>query len=35
MPGYDSPENTAVKGLRTLTTDGWLAIADEFVMPEG
>ncbi len=32
---YDSPENTAVKGLRTSTTEGWLAIADEFVMPEG
>lgn len=32
---YDSPENTAVKGLRTSTTDGWLAIADAFVMPEG
>jgi len=31
---YDSPENTAVKGLRTSTTDGWLAIADAFVMPE-
>ncbi len=31
---YDSPENTAVKGLRTSTTDGWLAIADGFVMPE-
>jgi uncharacterized protein (DUF1330 family) len=25
---YDSPENTAVKGLRTSTTDGWLAIAE-------
>ena len=32
---YDSPENTAVKSLRTSTTEGWLAIADEFVMPEG
>ncbi len=32
---YDSPENTAVKGLRTSTTEGWLAIADGFVMPEG
>ena len=30
---YDSPENSAVKGLRTSTTDGWLAIADGFVMP--
>ncbi len=30
---YDSPENTAVKGLRTSTTEGWLAIADGFVMP--
>ena len=25
---YDSPENKAVKGLRTSTTDGWLAIAE-------
>jgi uncharacterized protein (DUF1330 family) len=32
---YDSPENTAIKGLRTSTTEGWLAIADGFVMPEG
>ena len=32
---YDSPENTAVKGLRTSTTEGWLAVADAFVMPEG
>ncbi len=32
---YDSPENTAVKGLRTSTTDGWLAIANEFMKPEG
>jgi uncharacterized protein (DUF1330 family) len=31
---YDSPQNTAVKGLRTSTTDGWLAIADAFVTPE-
>ena len=31
---YDSPENTAVKGLRISTTEGWLAIADAFVMPE-
>ena len=30
---YDSPENTAVKGLRTSTTEGWLAIADGFVTP--
>ena len=32
---YDSPENTAVKGLRISTTEGWLAIADAFVRPEG
>ncbi|MBT8368139.1 MAG: DUF1330 domain-containing protein [Deltaproteobacteria bacterium] len=32
---YDSPENKAVMGLRTSTTEGWLAIADGFVMPEG
>ncbi len=32
---YDSPENTAVKSMRTSTTEGWLAIADAFVMPEG
>ncbi len=25
---YDSLENTAVKGHRTSTTEGWLAIAD-------
>ena len=31
---YDSPENTAVKGLRTSTTEGWLAIADAVMMPE-
>ncbi len=30
---YDSPENSAVKGLRTSTTEGWLAIADGLVMP--
>lgn len=30
---YDSPENRAVMGLRTSTTEGWLAIADAFVMP--
>ncbi len=30
---YDSPENRAVKGFRTSTTEGWLAIADGFVMP--
>jgi uncharacterized protein (DUF1330 family) len=32
---YDSAENTAVKGLRTSATEGWLAIANEFVKPEG
>jgi len=32
---YDSPENTAVKGLRTSVTEGWLAIAKGFVMPKG
>lgn len=32
---YDSPENTAVKGLRTSNTKGWLAIANAFVTPEG
>lgn len=32
---YDSPENSAVKGLRISTTEGWLAIADGFVKPEG
>jgi uncharacterized protein (DUF1330 family) len=31
---YDSPENTAIKGLRTSTTEGWLAIAAAFEMPE-
>ncbi len=31
---YDSPENTAVKGLRTSTTEGWLAIADGLAMAE-
>ena len=30
---YDSPDNSAVKGLRTSTTEGWLAIADGLVMP--
>ena len=30
---YDSPENTAVKGHRTSTTEGWLAIADGFATP--
>ncbi len=30
---YDSPENSAVKGLRISTTEGWLAIADGLVMP--
>ncbi len=32
---YDSPENTAIKGLRISATDGWLAIAKEFVLPKG
>ena len=31
---YDSPENTAIKGLRTSTTEGWLAVADGFVTPK-
>ncbi len=32
---YESPENTAVKGLRTSVTDGWVALAKGFVMPKG
>ena len=32
---YDSPENTAIKELRTSVTEGWLAIAKGFVMPKG
>ena len=32
---YNSPEYTAVKGLRTSATEGWLAIAKGFVMPKG
>ena len=31
---YDSPENTAVKDLRILSTSGWLAIANGDVMPK-
>jgi uncharacterized protein (DUF1330 family) len=32
---HDSPEYTAIKGLRTSSTEGWLAIADGFVPPQG
>ena len=32
---YESAENTAVKGLRTSVTEGWIAIAKGFVMPKG
>ena len=31
---YDSPENTAVRGLRISSTSGWLAIANGHVMPK-
>ncbi len=32
---YYSPENMAIKELRTSVTEGWLAIAKGFVMPKG
>ena len=31
---YDSPENAAVKGLRTSVTEGWLAIAKGVAIPK-
>lgn len=32
---YDSPEYTAIKGLRTSVTEGWLVIAGGFAVPSG
>ena len=32
---YDSPEYSAIKHLRTSTSDGWLVITKEFVMTGG
>ncbi len=32
---YDSPEYTKIKHLRTSSTEGWLIIVPQFVMPQG